>query len=67
MLYTVSIRNHDDKLIEVVVDNQQILLLCHLLENSSTVINFKVSRPGSILSQDKFGVGGFKKWVILNF
>lgn len=68
MLYTVSIRNHDEKVVEAVVEGTQVIPMCNLLESAPAVVNFKVSNAGSIgVPQDKFGVGGFNKWVTQNF
>ena len=68
MLYTVSIRNHDDKIVEAVVEGTHVITMCNLLESAPAIVNFKVSNAGSVgVSQDKFGVGGFHKWVTQNF
>lgn len=68
MLYTLSIRNHDDKIVEAVVEGTHVIPMCNLLESAPSVINFKVSNSGSVgIPQNKFGAGDFTKWVGSNF
>ena len=65
MLYIISIRKTDDTIYEICIEGSKLDKLAADLENSSSVINFKVN-DGSI-TQTMFGWDGYNKWVIQNY
>lgn len=68
MIYLISCRRKDDKIVEMSTESDQLIKVCDILENSTSIINYKVSNVGATgIAQDKFGVGDFQKWVTSNF
>lgn len=68
MLYTICVRNTSDTTVDICVEAGNVVSVCSLLEDSSSVKSYKVcSAGGEGIDKRTFGGGEFKKWFKTNF
>jgi hypothetical protein len=59
----VSVRTTDNRTYDIAIENSVVANICNTLENSSVVLEFKVSQYNYGMTQASFGFGDYTKWV----
>jgi hypothetical protein len=62
-MFTVIFRFRNEPSKEVIASMESLFYICTILENSTDILNFKVSMQGTTVFPNHFGWGKFSKWV----